>query len=536
MTTQTQRDGLTQHIDKLMPKLSEWNQVIWHYAETAWREYRSARFYVDLLREHGFEVEEGSAGMPTAFSATWSNGAGPTLGGYAEYDAVPGNCQAADVVKRPRDNLSPWAGGHTDPHSALGMGSLGGFLAMQALMKEQGITGTLKFFGEPAEKVRGSKPIHAARGYYDDLDAAISFHPFYMLPLCNTTRWDTHCGAAYGVIYTFLCDSPETWMTRGAHSPIAASHASARAPGANDAVTQMYTNAKALREHVLASGLNWSMNEVILNAGQATADNLAAQMSQIQYFIRVSTVEQAEHVVRGLDHIAESVAKLTHCRVERDWVAKSRPGLPNHSLAALTYANLERVGPPVLGEEAIELARKIQTGLGITPMEKPFLADIETLRTPQDAERELRQILPPNQTHFTSDDYTEYSWHAPTVRLYVGRPALAPRDDGGAYPDWVMNALGGLAPCIDPMIETAAKTVGLTLLDLFQKPGALEEAQAEFQKRTGGGIGGDKWLAPLCDYEPPINFRWPEYVTTPRGENEWVIPASSECFKAPRGQ
>jgi aminobenzoyl-glutamate utilization protein B len=29
---------------------------------------------------------------------------------------------------------------------------------------------------------------------------------------------------------------------------------------------------------------------------------------------------------------------------------------------------------------------------------------------------------------------------------------------------------------------------------------------------------------PLCDCEPPIHFRWPEYVTTERGE-EWWIPA-----------
>ncbi|HSH47358.1 MAG TPA: amidohydrolase [Halomonas sp.] len=534
MTTSNQREALIQGVEELMPHLSEWNQTIWHYAETAWREYRSARFYVDLLREHGFTVEEGSGGMPTAFCATWSNGEGPTLGGYAEYDAVPGNCQAADVVQRPRDGLSPWAGGHTDPHSALGIGSLGGFLATQALMKAQGIGGTLKFFGEPAEKVRGSKPIHAAQGYYDDLDAAISFHPFYMLPLCNTTRWDTHCGAAYGVIYRFVCDSPETWLTSAVQSPIAASHASARAPGANDAVTQMYLNAKALREHVLASGLNWSMNEAILNAGQATADNLPAQMAEIQYFIRVSSVEQAEHVVQGLDHIAENVAQLTHCRVERHWVAKSRPGLANHALAELTYRNLERVGAPRLGDEAVALARQIQENLGMTPMERPFLADVEQLRSPQEAEHELRQILAPSQTHFTSDDYTEYSWHAPTVRLYIGRPALAPREDGKAYPAWVMNALGGLAPCIDPMIATAAKTVGLTLLDLFQEPAALEKARAEFVERTGGGIGGERWMAPLCDYEPPLQFRWPEYVTTPRGEHDWVIPASDADARPPK--
>ena len=49
-------------------------------------------------------------------------------------------------------------------------------------------------------------------GYYDGLDAIISFHPFYMLPYCNTARWDTHCGPYYAAIYEFLCESPETWL------------------------------------------------------------------------------------------------------------------------------------------------------------------------------------------------------------------------------------------------------------------------------------------------------------------------------------
>ena len=79
-------------------------------------------------------------------------------------------------------------------------------------MQKHAITGTLRFMGEPAEKVRGSKPIHAAKGYYDGLDAIISFHPFYMLPLCNTARWDTHCGPYYAAIYEFLCERPETWL------------------------------------------------------------------------------------------------------------------------------------------------------------------------------------------------------------------------------------------------------------------------------------------------------------------------------------
>ncbi|MFS8086699.1 MAG: amidohydrolase, partial [Acidobacteriota bacterium] len=58
-------------VDDNLPQLSDWCATIWDFGETAWREYRSAAFYVDLLRRQGFDVETGSAGMPTAFCATW---------------------------------------------------------------------------------------------------------------------------------------------------------------------------------------------------------------------------------------------------------------------------------------------------------------------------------------------------------------------------------------------------------------------------------------------------------------------------------
>ena len=518
----TAKDMARQVVRDRMGEISRWTRDIWDFGETAWREYKSCAYYVDLLRREGFEVEQGSAGMPTAFCATWENGDGPTIGGYAEYDGIPGNCQAAEPRKAPRPGLNAHAGGHTDPHSALGMGALGGFLATKAVMEAQGIPGRLKFFGEPAEKVRGSKPIHAAAGYYDDLDAAISFHPFYMAPLCNTVRWDTHCGVGYGVIYEFTCETPETWMAGEDASPIPASHAAARAPGATDAMVQMYQSAKALREHVMAPGQSWSMNETILSHGQATADNIPAQVAQIMYFIRISEVSEAEHIIRGLDHFAEAAARLCHCSWRRHWVAKSRHGLPNHAMARATYANLETVGAPVWGEDAAEFARAIQSELGLEPMDKPFLSMISELMPPEEAERRMRDILPPSQRHFTSDDYTEFCWHAPTVRLYIGRPALA-APGGFAYPAWAMNALGGHPATIDPMTEVAAQVVAMTALDCLTDPKLLREAQAEFRDRTGGGIGGSAWLAPLCDYDPPLGFRWPEYVTTARGE-DWVIP------------
>ena len=91
--------------------LSDWTATIFDFAEPAWREYRSAEWYVARLRAEGFSVEEGSGGMPTAFCAEWSNGVGPIIGMYAEYDAVPGNCQAASARREPRAGL-----GYQGPH------------------------------------------------------------------------------------------------------------------------------------------------------------------------------------------------------------------------------------------------------------------------------------------------------------------------------------------------------------------------------------------------------------------------------------
>ena len=507
------------HVAAAAPALSDWTAQIFDFGETAWREYRSAAWYVERLRAEGFTVEEGSGGMPTAFCATWSNGPGPVIGMYAEYDAVPGNCQAATTQQKPRAGLGYQAGGHTDPHSGLGIGGLGGLLATKAAMQRHGIKGGLRFMGEPAEKVRGSKPIHAARGYYDGLAGMLSFHPFYMLPLCNTVRWDTHCGAGWSMIYRFLCDQPQDWGASDG-APIPQSHSAIRAPGANDALMLMYQTSKSLRDAMLPHQGGWSISEAILTAGQATADNLPAGLAELQYMIRVPTIAMAEQATAMLDRNAAAAAGLTGCRWERHWVCKSRPGLANHAIARTVWQAMQVVGAPVWGEAARAVARDIQTGLGMEPMDDPFIPEMSRLIDPEAAEAILRRDLPPSQTHSTSDDYTDMCWHAPTARFYIARPALR-----GRTPPWVMNALGGIPATIDPMVQTAASVLALSALRLLEDPAARDAAMDEFRARTGGGIGGTEWLPPQCDYPPPIHFRWPEYVETPRGR-DWWIPAT----------
>ena len=189
---------------------------------------------------------------------------------------------------------------------------------------------------------------------------------------------------------------------------------------------------------------------------------------------------------------------------------------------------LFRSGAPVWDETAKIVAREIQAGLGLEPMAEPFIDEMTRLIDPQQAEAILRRDLPPSQMNSTSDDYTDMTWHAPTARFYVARPALkAPA--GMAYPAWVMNALGGIPATIDPMVQTAAKILALSALRLLEDPGARAAAMDEFKSRTGGGIGGSLWTPPLCDYPAPIHFRWPEYVTTPRGRDWWIPSAMPDA-------
>ena len=111
------------------------------------------------------------------------------------------------------------------------------------------------------------------------------------------------------------------------------------------------------------------------------------------------------------------------------------------------------------------------------------------------------------------------------VVLDFGGPVLRTPYHGYEYPNWAYNAMGGIPAIIDPGMFMASKTIAGTILDLLTVEGELEKATQEFNERTGGGVGGSTWVAPLLgrDFTPPVDLRWPEYIQTERGE-EWWIP------------
>jgi len=103
------------------------------------REYKSFGLVHGPARARGFSrSERGTAGMPTRVSGRrWSNGAGPTLAGYAEYDAVPGQSQAPEPRRKPRER-NEFPRGPATPTRIRRSASarLGGFLAAKHAMED----------------------------------------------------------------------------------------------------------------------------------------------------------------------------------------------------------------------------------------------------------------------------------------------------------------------------------------------------------------------------------------------------------------
>lgn len=61
-------------VERNRERLIEVSDAIWNYAELGFVEYKSAKLLSEELEVHGFDVERGIAGIPTAFVATWGSG------------------------------------------------------------------------------------------------------------------------------------------------------------------------------------------------------------------------------------------------------------------------------------------------------------------------------------------------------------------------------------------------------------------------------------------------------------------------------
>ena len=160
-----------QNYEELFEKL---NAKIWDYAELKFEEYQSSEALIDMMKTHGFSVERGLAGMDTAFRATAGKGR-PVIGLLAEYDALSGLSQKAGQLEPiPRKETE---NGHGCGHCLLGTAAAGAALMAKDYLIQTGREGTVVLIGCPAEEGGSGKAYLARAGVFDDLDAALTWHP-----------------------------------------------------------------------------------------------------------------------------------------------------------------------------------------------------------------------------------------------------------------------------------------------------------------------------------------------------------------------
>ena len=156
-------------------EIEEHVRRLWAEPELPLMEVRAAGALTDWLRGHGFELERGTCGIPTAFAARFGRGEGPVIGLLAEYDALPGQGNLAVPYRAPDGH----GAGHACGHNQLGPAQVGAAIAARAAMERLGLEGTLVVLGCPAEELLWGKVALLDRGGFAGIDALLTSHADY---------------------------------------------------------------------------------------------------------------------------------------------------------------------------------------------------------------------------------------------------------------------------------------------------------------------------------------------------------------------
>ncbi|WP_419998388.1 amidohydrolase [Streptomyces boninensis] len=454
-------------LDDSADRVRELNSEIWENAELSLREWKSSLAQADFLKEAGFDVEFGTAGFPTAFTATFRQGeGGPVLGFSGEYDALPGLSQKKGVGHHdPReyvhDPFAPGYGpGHGCGHSALGTAAAAAAAAVAKAARRHRLPVTVKFFGSTAEETLIGKTYAVSKGVYDGLDAFLDWHP----STANATGWGTST-AMTAVTFTFLGVAGHGGTPLGNKSAL-------------DAAVMMATMSEFLREENLApSGrLHWVIN----NGGDIP--NVTPEIAEISYYVREGSPARVKVLLDKVIAVAEAAAKASQTKVGHRVTAACWNQLPSKSFAELLHENMRQIGPPDFSDEAQRLAKELQESLGL----------------PQKGMHdEIGELTPPNPVFMGggSTDVADISWQVPTVSMGA---ALAPV--GSKMHTWSTAACAAAAPG-QAAVLAAAKYLAATAVDLVTQPERLKALKDEFKDRTKDV----EWKTALPEgYEPPM--------------------------------
>ncbi len=452
-----QRTAL-QAVDELADELRSTAHALWDFAETGLLERRSAALLADLLESEGFEVERGVADMPTAFVASFTRGTGgPTIGILAEYDALPGVGNAPVAGRQPREDGV--TSGHGCGHNLFGAGSVGAAIAVKRVMEREGLAGTVRLYGTPAEETLIGKVYMAKAGLFDDLDAALEWHPSLETEVRNQP------GRAMNNF---------TVEFRGQ-----AAHASAdpwNGRSALDAVELMNYGVNLMREHVHPTA---RIHYVMPAAGEAP--NVVPEYAKVWYYVRDTSRVSVDEYYGRILNIAEGAALATRTEHEAFLITGVHETLLNRPLQEAAFRNLQLVGGPRFPEAFERFAVDMQRGLGIA---EDGLATAVKPLAPE-----------PEPPRGGSTDVAEVSYITPTVGLSVtSAPAGVP------WHSWATTAAHGTEWAV-AAADVAARVLALTSVDLLTDPDLVAKARTFFDEKSAGR----PYVSPIPqEQKPPV--------------------------------
>ncbi len=176
--------------------VQEITDSLFSFAELGYQEFESAKYLTGILADHGFRIQMGAAGMPTAYIAEWGEGS-PVIGLMADIDGLPETSQKPGVPRH--DPLIPGGPGHGEGHNAGQAVQVATALAVQEILKKHKMPGTIRVYPGIAEELLGSRTYMAREGMFDDLDAMLSCH----VSSAFETQWGVRGLALVSTQFTF---------------------------------------------------------------------------------------------------------------------------------------------------------------------------------------------------------------------------------------------------------------------------------------------------------------------------------------------
>lgn len=432
-------------------------QNIWELAEMGYQEEKSSALLQETLSVEGFTIKKGVAGIPTAFIAEYGSGA-PVIAIMGEYDALPGLSQEAVPEKKSAGK----AAGHACGHHLFGTASTAAAIATKDWMIASKTSGTIRFYGTPAEEGGSGKVYMVREGLFNDVDIALHWHP--------SSQNAASAGAA-------LANKSAKFRFYGVSSHAAAAPQMGRS--ALDGVEAMNAMVNMMREHVIQEA---RIHYVITDGGKAP--NVVPNFAEVYYYARHNTRDVVIDIFDRIVKAAEGAALGTGTTMDYEMIGGTHELLPNLTLQKIMHDNLSKVGGLTYSAEEKAFADKIAVSLGQKE------ADLATAKNVQPYKTEARA--------FGSTDVGDVSFTVPTVGM--GAATWVP---GTPAHSWQAVAAGGTSIGKKGMM-VAAKTLTLTAIDLFKNKDLVAKAKAEFIEKRGADF---KYVPLLGDRAPALDYR-----------------------------